>query len=117
MLTKEQEKRNQIQILNPADFTAQSTEINNKIKSLRSERNKKLAEDESDEMLERLYELNGLMTEYEPTLEMDEELFGSIVKSITVESNAEITFNLIGGIRLIEEINERGPRKTAWRYF
>ncbi len=100
-------------ILNPADFTAQSTEINNKIKALRSERNKKLAEDESDEMLERLYELNDLMTEYEPTLEMDEELFGSIVKSITVESNAEITFNLIGGIRLTEEINERGRCKTA----
>ena len=49
-------------------------EINNKIKALRSERNKKLAEDESDEMLERLYELNGLMTEYQPTLNMDEEV-------------------------------------------
>ena len=44
---------------------------------------------------------------------MDEELFGSIVKSITVESNAEITFNLIGGIRLTEEINMRGRCKTA----
>ena len=54
-------------ILNGSDYSAQSSEINNRISALRSERKKKLAEDEGDEQLDKLKELQGILDEYEPT--------------------------------------------------
>lgn len=47
-------------ILNDSDYSAQSSEINNKISTLRSERKKKLAEDEGDEQLDKLKELQSI---------------------------------------------------------
>ena len=50
-------------ILNGSDYSAQSSEINNRISALRSERKKKLAEDEGDEQLDKLKELQGISDE------------------------------------------------------
>ncbi len=100
-------------ILNAAEFAQQSSEISYKISTLRSERKKKLAEDENDEQLDKLRELYDIFTEYEPKNSFDEELFEQIVDAITVESSSMLTFHLIGGLSLTEEIPEKGRCKIA----
>lgn len=91
-------------ILNGSDYSAQSSEINNRISALRSERKKKLAEDEGDEQLDKLKELQGILDEYEPTEAFDEDLFSQIIEKAAVMSKSEIAFHLIGGLTLIETI-------------
>ncbi len=98
-------------VLNAAAYSAQTAEIGNKINELRIERRRKLAEDENDEWLEQIRELNSIMEGYLPTGGFDEELFGQIVDSITVNDNTQITFKLTGGIELTEEIDEKGRCK------
>ena len=91
-------------ILNSSDYSAQSSEINNRISALRSERKKKIAEDEGDEQLDKLKELQCIIDEYEPTEAFDEDLFNQIIEKAVVMSGSEIAFHLIGGLRLIETI-------------
>ena len=91
-------------ILNGSDYSAQSSEINNRISALRSERRKKLAEDEGDEQLDKLKELQSILDEYEPTEAFDEDLFSQIIEKAAVMSKTEIAFHLIGGLKLIETI-------------
>ena len=98
-------------VLNAAAYSAQTAEIGNKINELRIQRRGKLAEDEDDEWLEQIRELNSVMEDYLPTDRFDEELFGQIVDSITVNDNTRITFKLTGGIELTEEIDEKGRCK------
>ena len=100
-------------VLNAVAYSAQSSEINNKIAVLRTERKKKLAEDEDDELLDTLKTLNEIIEEYQLANEFDEELFEQIVERITVNDNTSITFHLIGGVDLTEEINEKGRCKSA----
>lgn len=100
-------------ILPVAEYTTQTAEIGNKITALRVERRKKLAEDEDDAWLERLRELNGILEETEVIAEFNEELFGQIVKSITVDDYTRLTFHLLGGIELTEQINEKGWCRSA----
>lgn len=98
-------------VLPAAAYAAQTAEIGNKINELRIERRRKLAEDKNDEWLEQIRELNSIMENYLPTGAFDEELFGQIVDSITVNDNTRITFHLTGGIELAEEIDEKGRCK------
>ena len=100
-------------VLNATDYSTQTAEIGNKITELRIERRKKLSEDEDDELLDDLRSLDEIMSEYIPTSTFNEELFGQIVESITVDDSTQITFKLIGGIELTEPINEKGRCKTA----
>lgn len=100
-------------VLTAADYTAQADEIGNRITELRIQRRKKLSEDEDDELLDDLRSLDEIMGEYIPTTTFDEELFSQIVERLTVEDNATVTFKLIGGIELTEEITERGRCKTS----
>lgn len=100
-------------VLGAADYTKQTSEISNRITDLRIERRKKLTEDEDDELLDTLKELNGILEEYDPTTEFDNDLFEQIVQSITVNDNTQITFRLLGNIELTEEINEKGRCKSA----
>ena len=100
-------------VLNAVAYSAQSADINNKIAILRAERKKKLAEDEDDELLDTLKTLNEIIEEYQLANEFDEELFEQIVERITVNDNTSITFHLIGGVDLTEEINEKGRCKSA----
>lgn len=100
-------------VLTAADYTAQADEIGNKITELRIQRRKKLSEDEDDELLDDLRSLDEIMSEYIPTTTFDEELFSQIVERITVDDSSKITFKLMGGIELTEEINERGRCKTS----
>ena len=100
-------------VLGAADYSKQTSEISNRITDLRIERRKKLTEDEDDELLDTLKELNGILEEYDPTTEFDNDLFEQIVQSITVNDNTQITFRLLGNIELTEEINEKGRCKSA----
>lgn len=48
-------------VLNPAEFSAQSSEINNKISTLRTKRRQTLSEDENDAWLDTLNHLNEIL--------------------------------------------------------
>ena len=100
-------------VLDAADYAKQTSEIGNRITDLRIERRKKLTEDEDDVLLDTLKELNGILEEYEPTAEFDNDLFEQIVQDITVNDNTQITFRLLGDIQLTEKINEKGRCKSA----
>ena len=96
-----------------AQYSMQTSEIGNKITELRIERRKKLNEDENDMLLDALKSLNETIKEYEPNGEFDENLFEQIVEKIVVDESSRITFHLIGGLTLTEEIKEKGRCKTA----
>ncbi len=100
-------------ILPAAEYTAQAAEISSKITALRVERKKKLSEDEDDAWLESLRELSDILEKTEPTIEFDAELFGQIVKSITVDDCTQLTFHLLGGVKLTEKIGEKGWCRSA----
>ncbi len=67
----------------------------------------------TDILLDTLKALNGILEEYEPTAEFDNDLFEQIVQDITVNDNTQITFRLLGDIQLTEKINEKGRCKSA----
>lgn len=94
--------------MNAADYAMQSSEIGNRLTELRIERRQKLTEDEDDQLLATLKDLNGILDEYEPTVEFDNGLFDEIVESITVDNSEQLTFKLIGGIALTEQIPKKG---------
>lgn len=100
-------------ILPAAEYTAQTAEIGNKITALRVERKKKLTEDEDNAWLQNLRELSSILEETELTAGFDEELFGQIVESITVDDHTQLTFHLLGGLELTEKINEKGWCRSA----
>ena len=100
-------------VLGTAEFTAQTSEIGNKITELRIERRKKLTEDENDMLLDALKTLNAIIKDYEPNGQFDEDLFEQIVEKIIVNDNSRLTFHLIGGLTLTEEIKKKGRCKTA----
>ncbi len=100
-------------ILGVSEYTAQTSEIGNQITALRIERRKKLNEDENDSLLDALKTLNDIITDYQPTPRFDIDLFEQIVEQITVDDNSQLTFHLIGGIRLSETIKEKGRCKTG----
>ena len=81
-------------VLNAAEHSMQTAEINNKITELRTERRKRLSEDENDELIDTLKDLNEILEEYEPTAEFDSELFGQVIESITVDGNSQLIFEL-----------------------
>ena len=99
-------------ILSAADFSAQADELGGKIRELRSERHKLLTEDETDEQIDALRNLNEKIQEYEPSGSFEAELFEQIVESVVVDSNAALTFKLVGGVELTEEIPMKGRCKS-----
>ena len=100
-------------VLGTTEFTAQTSEIGNKITELRIERRKKLQEDENDMLIDTMKSLNETIKEYEPSGTFDEVLFEQIVEKIVVDDSSKITFHLSGGLTLTEEIKEKGRCKTA----
>lgn len=100
-------------VMGVTEYTQQTSEIGNKITALRSERRKKLTEDETDMLLDELKTLNEIMKEYQPRSEFDGDLFSQIVEKIIVEDSTKLIFCLIGGLKLTEEIKEKGRCKTA----
>ena len=62
---------------------------------------------------EEITVMGEYVKEYIPSNEFDRELFDKIVDNISIKNNAEVTFELIGGIALTEIIIEKGRCKTA----
>lgn len=91
-------------ILDSISYTEQSSAVSDKIMNLRVERRRILKESEEHELIENLKQLDTLLEAYNPTNEFDEELFGEIVESITLSSNTELNFTLLGGINITERI-------------
>lgn len=100
-------------VLNATDFAAQSSVISNRINALRLDRKKALAEDEDDELIDTLKSLDDLLMEYVRGTPFDQGLFEQIVQRITVVDNARLTFHLIGGLALTEQIPENARCRTA----
>lgn len=100
-------------ILGVSEYTAQTSEIGNRLTELRIERRKKLAEDENDVLLDDLKSLNEILQEYRPNGRFDADFFAQIVDKITVDDSTQLTFHLIGNLRLTEPIKEKGRCKTA----
>lgn len=93
-------------------YSTQTSEIENKLVELRRERRKKLSEDENL-IIEELKGLNEIIEEYQPSNQFDEDLFEQIVEKIVVNDRTKITFHLLGGLELMEEIDEKGRWKVS----
>ena len=100
-------------VIDSAEYTRQTAQIANKIAALRTERRKKLNESESDAQLDDLKNLDEIIEGLIPKADFDESLFESVVEKIVCNDSAKITFHLIGGLTLSEEIKEKGRCKTA----
>lgn len=99
-------------VLNLADYTAQSSELSNRMTALRAEKKKKLHE-ASDDRLEDLKELDEIISECRLSSRFDCELFEQIVIKVVVDDNTKVTFHVIGGLSLTEEICPKGRCKTT----
>ena len=99
-------------LLGSAEFSVQIAEVNNKINELRAERKRILSESEDTE-LEELKELRDILKEYQPCNQFESELFEQFVKGIIVNDNTQLTFQLLGGLQLTEEIRQTGRCKKA----
>lgn len=97
-------------ILCTADYTMQTSEINRRLNELRRERNNKLKEKE-DITVEELNELMEIIEESKLTGWFDEDIFKEIVTKVVVEDSTKVSFYLMGGLKLTEEIKEKGRCK------
>lgn len=100
-------------ILNATELASQTAPINNEISALRNERRKILMQDEDSELINSLKLLNEIMEKYEPQPQFNENLFEQIVESIMVDNRSYLTFKLIGGLELTEEIQIQGLCEIA----
>lgn len=100
-------------VIDVAEYTKQTSQLGNKINALRIERRKKLDESEGDVQLDDLKNLNEIIEERCLKADFDEDLFEDIVEKIVVDDSCKVTFHLIGGLTLTEEIKEKGRCKTA----
>lgn len=99
-------------IISGVEYAEQSDEINRKMTELRNLKRKKIAE-EADSEFEELQELNEFMEEFTPSTQIDTETFDQLVQKVTVDDGTKITFCLLGGLTLTEEIEEKGRSKSA----
>lgn len=95
-------------ILSAAEYTAQSSELTNKISALRIERRNMIYEDANDILIDELHKLNERLVDTTIKYEFDSELFEDIVDKIMVIDNTQLCFKLIGGIELTESISQKG---------
>lgn len=91
-------------ILDISDYSAQASNINDKIMKLRIERREILHNSEDFAIIEDLKHLDNLLIEYTPSPNFNEDLFNQVVKKILVINNQEISIMLIGNLTLKEKI-------------
>lgn len=89
--------------LDGAYFKERTQELDRKLLTAQKQLHANLNDGES-EWLDELRKLIGIFERAEPITEFDEIKFGQVVERITVLSESEIRFNLIGGIGFIEQI-------------
>ena len=86
-----------------ADYNERSSEINAKLAELRVAR-KKLIGEERDNQVAEIGELNEVINNTSFISEFNEEIFNATVEKIIVGSDNVITFCLVGGLRVDEEV-------------
>lgn len=85
-------------------YKAQANDITREINRVRGQR-QELLESKYEDMLEEIKKLHRLLYEQEePLEEFDEDLFGAIVKNITINNRDEITFTLIGDLSFTDRL-------------
>ena len=89
--------------LDEAYFKERSMELDRKLLVAQKQLHVSL-DDQGSEQLAEMRKLIGIFERSEPTTEFDEIMFGQIVEKITVLSETEIRFDLIGGIGFTEWI-------------
>lgn len=89
--------------LDGACFKVHSQELDRKLIIAQKQLHASL-DDKNNERLDELRKLIEIFEKAEPITEFDEILFGQTVDKITVLSEAEIQFDLIGGIGFTERI-------------
>lgn len=89
--------------LDGAYFKERTQELDRKLITAQKQLRATL-DDECPERLDELRKLIGIFERAKPITEFDEIKFGQIVEKITVLSEAEIQFDLIGGIGFTEQI-------------
>lgn len=96
-------------IMRAAEYTEQSGKITGRTNALRSERKRLLAGQDENSVLSELRRLNDILSAQDkPLTEFDETLFKSVVKTITVPTDEQICFTLIGGLQIKESIQIQG---------
>lgn len=89
--------------LDGAYYTKRNQELDRKLLTAQKQLNASL-DDKDSERLDNLRKLIRILEKAEPITEFDEIKFGQIVDKITVLSEKEIRFDLIGGIGFTERI-------------
>ena len=89
--------------LDGAYFTVRTQKLDRKLLTAQKQLHANL-DDKDGERLDELRKLIGIFERDEPIDEFDEIKFGLIVEKITVLSESEIRFDLIGGIGFTEQI-------------
>lgn len=89
--------------LSVADYNAKTFEITTKLAELRAER-KKLLGEERDRQIVELIELNETIKISPYISEFNEELFNATIDKIIVGSDNLVTFCLVGGLKIKEEV-------------
>lgn len=93
-------------VFNSADYIIQNSEIDSILSELRKRR-RDVLNDYNDPDILYLKHLETIIKNYEPTSNFDGDLFRKIVEKIVVHDNSTLTFHLIGGLKLTENITER----------
>ena len=99
-------------VLSAVDYSVQTAEIDRQMAEMHNEK-KRVLNEEQDEKLEALRELNEVIESCAPAGQFNGALFEQIVEKIIVNDVSQITFRLIGGLELMEEIIEKGRCKSA----
>lgn len=89
--------------LDAAYFMERTKELDRKLMTAQKQLHANL-DDKDGERLDNLRKLIGIFERAETITEFDEIKFGQIVEKITVLSESEIRFELIGGIGFVEQI-------------
>ena len=89
--------------LSVADYNERSSETNAKLAELRAAR-KKLIGGERDNQVAEISELNEVIKNTPFISEFNEEIFNATVEKIIVGGDNLITFCLVGGLKVEEEV-------------
>ena len=89
--------------LSVADYNERASEINAKLAELRVDRKKLIGEERNNQVVE-IDELNEII-KYTPFIsEFNEEIFNATVEKIIIGNDNVITFCLVGGLKIQEEV-------------
>ncbi|MGN0491697.1 recombinase family protein [Ruminococcus sp.] len=95
-------------ILSQEEYCSQSSDINDKITTLKRKYKKLVNGDESTEKHDSLKRLIDIIDSYKYDGAFNEDLFHEVVKQITVIGQNQLRFKIIGDLELTETIERKG---------